>query len=227
MAFLFFIVMVAVVITAEYFLHRRERQAATETESPVLKAAPVKQDVNGVVVSPELSFHPLHTWASRVDARTARIGIDDFGRRLIGQVDKVTLPIEGIKLEAGQSCVKLVNGKRVAAIVAPLSGDVLEVNSKLKEHPELVFEDPYGEGWLFTVRSWRLIDQLKSLLSGELAITWMRGAVERLHISMPNIAGAVAQDGGMLCDDLSEHLDRYEWTRMVRENLGTEPMENK
>lgn len=227
MTFLLFIVMLAVVITAEYFLHRRERASAVETADMPVKATPAKQEVNGVAIAPELAFHPLHTWAARVDARTARIGIDDFGRRLIGQVDKVTLPIEGMKLEAGQSCVKLANGKRTAAIVAPLSGDVLEINPKLKENPELVFEDPYGEGWLFTVRSWRLIDQLKSLLSGELAVTWMRGAIERLHLSMPNIAGAVAQDGGLLCDDLSEHLDRYEWTRVVRENLGTEPMETR
>lgn len=223
MVIILFALFVAALLVLEFFL-LRAKQREEETAQPV----PLKlETVEGVKLSRQLSFYPLHTWARRTDTQTAVVGIDDLARRLIGTADKVVLPLEGADVEAGQSCVRISNGKRITSVVSPVSGEVVEINNSLSKKPGLLYEDPYGDGWLFRVRSWRLPEQFRSLLSGELASDWMRAAVQRLRFGLGSAAGAVAQDGGQLRENLSEQLDRHDWIRLVHETLGTESMEEK
>lgn len=217
-AFLF-ILFVAAVITIEMF-HRRKTEKVQETEP-----APINvESVSGVKVSKDLNYHPFHTWARRIDAQTAAVGIDDFAQRLVGKVDKIVMPMPGTKLHAGQACVKIISDGREIALTAPMSGEVVEVNSELGIDPDALRRDPYGNGWLFQVRDWRLIDQVAALIGGERTIDWMRSCVQRIVGAEPAVAGAVLQDGGQLVEDVPSCLDRYQWIEAVREHLGTEPI---
>ena len=95
----------------------------------------------------ELKYHPEHDWA-RVDGETATFGITWYAQDALGEVVFFDPP------EAGAQVAKdeVESVKAVSDVFAPLSGEIVEVNDSLEESPELVNEDPYGEGWMVRVR---------------------------------------------------------------------------
>jgi glycine cleavage system H protein len=92
----------------------------------------------------DLRYHPEHDWA-RIEGDTATLGITWYGQDALGEHVGAALTKDG-----GYGEVESV--KAVSDLVAPLSGEVLEVNQKVVDAPETVNEDPYGEGWLVKIR---------------------------------------------------------------------------
>ncbi|HSO99405.1 MAG TPA: glycine cleavage system protein GcvH [Solirubrobacteraceae bacterium] len=100
---------------------------------------------------PELHYHPEHDWA-RVDGDTATFGITWYAQDSLGEVVFVEPPEVGSETKQGESYAEIESVKAVSDVVAPLSGEILEVNSALSDSPESVNDDPYGAGWLVKVR---------------------------------------------------------------------------
>lgn len=98
-------------------------------------------------VPPELRYTADHEWA-RLDEGTIRIGITDFAQDALGDVVFVQLPEEGVTVAAGDSFSEVESTKSVSDIYAPVAGQVVEVNTALADAPQLVNEDPYGDGWI-------------------------------------------------------------------------------
>jgi len=88
-----------------------------------------------------------HEWVHTDDGR-ARVGITDFAQDELGDVVFVELPDEGDELAAGEAFGVVESIKAVSDIYAPISGTVTAVNEALFDQPELVNEDPFGEGWM-------------------------------------------------------------------------------
>jgi len=101
-------------------------------------------------VPDDLRYLDSHEWA-RVDDDTARIGISDFAQDELGDVVFVDLPDEGEAVTAGEDFGVVESIKAVSDIYAPLGGTVTAVNDDLTDRPELINEDPYGDGWLIEV----------------------------------------------------------------------------
>jgi glycine cleavage system H protein len=99
----------------------------------------------------ELRYHREHDWA-RIEDGEATFGITWFAQDALGELVHFEAPEEGATLRAGESYAEVESVKAVSEVVAPLSGEVLEVNSAVSEAPETVNEDPYGAGWLVRVR---------------------------------------------------------------------------
>ena len=99
----------------------------------------------------ELRYHREHDWA-RVDGEEATLGITWYAADSLGELVHFEPPDEGatVAKDAGYGEVESV--KAVSDVIAPLSGEVVEVNQKVVEAPETVNEDPYGEGWLIRIR---------------------------------------------------------------------------
>jgi glycine cleavage system H protein len=95
----------------------------------------------------DLRYLDTHEWV-RVTDGTARIGISDFAQDELGDVVFVDLPAEGEEVSAGDSFGVVESIKAVSDLYAPVSGTVTAVNGDLETAPELLNEDPYGEGWL-------------------------------------------------------------------------------
>ncbi|WP_247728604.1 glycine cleavage system protein GcvH [Halovivax limisalsi] len=91
-----------------------------------------------------------HEWAAESDG-TARIGISDFAQDELGDVVFVELPEAGDTIEADETFGVVESIKAVSDLYAPVSGEVVAVNEALFDAPELVNEDPYGEGWMLEV----------------------------------------------------------------------------
>jgi glycine cleavage system H protein len=98
-----------------------------------------------------LKYHPEHDWA-RVEGGEATLGITWFAQDALGELVHYEPPDEGSTIAKDESYGEVESVKAVSDVVAPLSGEVLEVNSKVVDAPETVNEDPYGEGWLVRIR---------------------------------------------------------------------------
>jgi glycine cleavage system H protein len=99
----------------------------------------------------ELRYSAEHEWV-RVDGDLATIGITDFAQDSLGDIVFVQLPDVGLDVVAGASVTEIESTKSVSDIYAPVSGVVTAVNDALQDTPELVNQDPYGAGWIMTVR---------------------------------------------------------------------------
>ena len=99
----------------------------------------------------DLRYHPEHDWA-RVEGDEAVLGITWFAQDALGELVHFEAPETGATLTKDQAYAEVESVKAVSDVIAPLSGEVLEVNQKAVGEPETINEDPYGEGWLVRVR---------------------------------------------------------------------------
>jgi glycine cleavage system H protein len=98
----------------------------------------------------ELRYSAEHEWV-RVDGTTARLGITDFAQDSLGDVVFVQLPEVGADVVAGASAAEIESTKSVSDVYVPVTGVVSAVNEALVGAPELVNQDPYGEGWILEI----------------------------------------------------------------------------
>jgi glycine cleavage system H protein len=99
----------------------------------------------------ELKYTKTHEWV-RLEGDVAVVGITDFAQDALGDVVFVDLPQIGRTVEAGAAVAVVESVKTASDIYAPLSGEIIEVNSALSDKPELINQSPYAEGWLFKMR---------------------------------------------------------------------------
>jgi glycine cleavage system H protein len=156
-----------------------------------------------------------------VDPDTVEVGLDDFARRLVGGAGAVKLPSAGSWLGQGDTAFGVESNGRVASLVSPLEGEVVEVNRDLLREPSLATDDPYGRGWVLKLRPSNLASGLRSLMSGSLARRWMEDAREGLDLRLMALSGSVLQDGGEPVADFARHLSAEEWKRLVGDFLLT------
>jgi glycine cleavage system H protein len=98
----------------------------------------------------DLRYSAEHEWVA-VEGDRARIGITDYAQDALGDVVYVELPDVGLAVVGGASCAEVESTKSVSEIYSPLTGLVVEVNQALTDTPELINQDPYGDGWIFVV----------------------------------------------------------------------------
>jgi glycine cleavage system H protein len=99
----------------------------------------------------DVKYHPEHDWA-RIDGDTAEFGITDYAQDQLGEVVYFDPPQVGATVSKDAPYAEIESVKAVSDVVAPLSGEIVELNEALEESPEKVNEDPYGEGWMVKVR---------------------------------------------------------------------------
>ena len=99
----------------------------------------------------DLKFTADHEWA-RLDGDVVTIGITDYAQEQLGELVYVELPETGIDVSTGQEVVVIESVKAAGDIKSPVTGTVIEVNQALSDEPEMVNEDPTGEGWFYRVR---------------------------------------------------------------------------
>jgi glycine cleavage system H protein len=99
----------------------------------------------------DLKYHPEHDWA-RIDGDEATLGITWFAQDALGELVHYEAPAAGATVTKDGEYGEVESVKAVSGVVSPLSGEVLEVNERAVDEPEIVNEDPYGEGWLVRIR---------------------------------------------------------------------------
>ena len=99
----------------------------------------------------DLRYHPDHDWA-RIEGDTATFGITWYAQDTLGEVVFFDPPTVGATVTKDESYAEIESVKAVSDVVAPLSGEIVEVNTALGDEPGTVNADPYGEGWMVKVR---------------------------------------------------------------------------
>jgi glycine cleavage system H protein len=99
----------------------------------------------------DLRYHKEHDWA-RIDGDEALLGITWFAQDALGELVHYEPPSEGDTISKDSPYGEVESVKAVSDVIAPLSGEVIEVNAKVVDEPETVNADPYGEGWLVRIR---------------------------------------------------------------------------
>jgi glycine cleavage system H protein len=99
----------------------------------------------------DLKYHADHDWA-RIDGDTATFGITWYAQDQLGEVVFFDPPAVGTAVSKDQPYAEVESVKAVSDVIAPLSGEVTEVNEGLSSSPENVNDDPYGEGWMVRVK---------------------------------------------------------------------------
>jgi len=176
--------------------------------------------VRGFSLRPDYYYHPRHLWVSPgKEAETeSRVGVDDFTQRLVGKIDRVSLPPEGSHVRENNVCFLLHSGDRTARMVAPGDGIVGTINRKVVDDPETINRDPYEEGWIFSLHL--AGDYIPRMYHGGVAKQWLGWEVERLHRLFSSDLGITATDGGDTLPDISSRLNEAQWARIVALFLG-------
>ena len=99
----------------------------------------------------DLLYHPEHDWA-RLDGDSATFGITWYAQSELGEVVFFDPPEVGTSVSANEAYAEVESVKAVSDVIAPLSGEIVEVNTGLADRPETINEDPYGDGWMVKVK---------------------------------------------------------------------------
>jgi len=98
----------------------------------------------------DLRYHQEHEW-TRVKGTQATVGISHFAQDALGDIVFIDLPKVGSVVKAGQQIGEVESTKTTSTIYTPISGTIVKVNADLKDHPEAVNSDPYGQGWMVVI----------------------------------------------------------------------------
>ena len=125
----------------------------------------------------DLKYTKSHEWI-RVDGDTGVIGITGYAQEQLGDIVFIQLPSEGDKISKGEEFGTIESVKAVSELYAAVSGDVLAVNLRLEEEPELVNTDPYGEGWMVKVKL-SDPDEIKDIMESDEYTGYVEGLREK------------------------------------------------
>ena len=99
----------------------------------------------------DLKYTKEHEWL-KTENDTAIVGITDFAQNALNDIVFVELPEIGKKLEQLKTAATIESVKSVSEIYSPVSGEIIEINEQLKDHPEIINKEPFGKGWLFKIK---------------------------------------------------------------------------
>jgi glycine cleavage system H protein len=98
----------------------------------------------------DIKYHREHAWI-RVEGKNATIGITDFAQQQLGDIVYVDLPEADTEVDADSELCEIESTKATSPVISPISGSVREVNEDLGDSPEIINEDPYGNGWIVVI----------------------------------------------------------------------------
>ena len=186
------------------------------------KALPAEmQQVKGFDVPMGYYFHNGHSWARIESGGFIRVGLDDFALKVLGQADALDLPLIGKELDQSKVGWGLKRKNNLADVLSPVDGVIMEVNSKVRENPKLANNEPYGEGWLFMVRTPDVKATMKKLIVDQDSLSWINEEVNQLETMIEEVAGPLAADGGYLADDIYGNLPDLGWKNLTHKFLRT------
>jgi len=113
-----------------------------------------------------LKYSKEHEWVKVLEDNKVSVGITDFAQDELGDIVSVNLPAVGQEIKVGETLASLESVKSASDVYSPVSGKVVEVNEKLKNSPEIINDDPYGEGWIAVIEL-SDVSVLDTLMSAE------------------------------------------------------------
>jgi len=174
---------------------------------------------NSLRIPQGVFFSKFHTWAHLLTNGEARVGIDDLLIHFTGDVNFEHVKSPGQNIKKGDVLTIINHNGKNLRILSPISGEIRRTNSNLSENPDLLKDDTYRQGWIYTIKPTNWKAETNSYYLAEEATYWAKQELLRfkdfLSISvqkfMPQPSGVVLQDGGELIDAPMAELPQEVW----------------
>jgi glycine cleavage system H protein len=173
-------------------------------------------------------FHTENlTWAHLEKSGAARVGLDDLLLQLTGNVGIKYLKEAEEEVRKGDPIIQVIQNGKHLDIKAPVSGQLLGTNPLLADSPELLNNDPYGEGWICRIKPSDWKAETGSYFLADEAVQWLKGEMQKVRdfIAMraekyaPGFGPAILQDGGELHSNLLSEMPDEIWSDFQKEFL--------
>jgi len=209
------LMMVAAFLLADWLLHRGQRARARA-------GVAAGRDPAAVRLPRGVFFAPSHTWLSLLPSGRAWLGLDDFVARVLAAPRVEVLKPAGSRMARGEPLLRIQDGEHRLTVRSPIDAAVVEVNAEIVRHGALPARAPFCENWACQLQPDHAED-LKGLLLGEEAATWMQAEFGRLRDLLagagPALSPAMLQDGGPPVAGAMQHVDQEIWNRFEHEFL--------
>ncbi len=187
---------------------QRRKAEALEPQSIYARSSAIDR----ISVPEGLFFHPGHTWAAVTESGLAKVGIDDFTRKLFGKIDGIEFKKTNGEVKQGEPLFVIKQGNRRIEMVAPVDGVIQQTNALIANDPEMLRTDTYQHGWLAAIKPTNLKKNLEKLNISDSAKEWAREELGRLRdffagASFENkLVGQTLQDGGPPVEGVLEYM---------------------
>ena len=221
------LVLISFIIIASirwYIMTERNKAAkAARAYGPI----PVPQEGPTKIPATGFFYHPGHTWVYVHDDQMVSVGTTDFASHFAGNLAKVKLPKEGMRMHKGDPAWTLISRKRRRLDqTMPIDGKVVAVNSKLIEDPNLAQSSPFEHGWVLRVRPRHLMSNVQNLFSAESAQKWTSSILSRITAQLSPALGIVAQDGGEWSSAFGDRMTEEAWESIRDDLFGSKEAES-
>jgi len=158
-----------------------------------------------------------HCWVSIDQDGNAKVGIDDFAKKLLGKIEKIDYPNLGMEIKKEQPLFSLEQGHRSVTFASPVSGSVTKINSNLKENIDSMEVTPYETSWICAIDASSLDDEIKELQIGKSAVSFYQEEIEKYQKKikelLPKKNGSIEEPH--LFEGEMTTLDDYNWGKMT------------
>lgn len=162
-----------------------------------------------------------HTWVNMNQAGIAKIGIDDFAKKLIGKVYSIELPNLGMNVKAGQPLFTIKQGTRSITFNSPVSGKVSQINTLLKENVDALDITPYERNWVCALDAENIDSEIKEMAIGKSAVSFFQEDIEKFKVVMTEVMKSEKKGDEYLEDGLYigqlEKLNDVNWNKIIAE----------
>ncbi len=161
-----------------------------------------------------------HCWVNLAEDGTAKVGIDDFAKKLLGTINTIEFPNVGMTIKAGQPLFAVNQGHRRAQFYAPISGKVIKLNKYLAKDCAILDATSHGENWICVIEGNDLDAELPKLKIGKSAVTMFQDDIDEFLTYAKKSSGTDISDPASLCIGAIEKLDDTHWETTVKRLFG-------
>jgi len=192
-------------------------------------AAPVSEAIyssDEIAVPQSLFFGKGHTWVSLRSSGNVQIGVDDFVKKFVGKIDKISMNAVGTKVKRGELLFTIEQNGKHLSFAAPVSGAIYSINDNMLENPGKLSSLGYDNSWLCAIKPDNLSVEIKLMKIAEEATKWIKDEMLRLKDFIAgvnienNLVGATLHDGGSLVQGSIESMDEPTWKKFEHEFLS-------
>jgi glycine cleavage system H protein len=211
---------ILVFLTIDYFIQRRriEGVAARATAS---EDQPLASTISALRAPLGVFFSPDHTWLFLEPSGSARLGVTDFARSILGKVDAIRTRYEGEEVKQGDEILRMRHGTRWITFRSPVAGTVEKVNPEMLDNGSAPDAGPYTASWIYRLRPSDTSQIPRNMLVGPPAKKWLAHEIERLKFFLATLApehrvlGVTLQDGGIPVFGLADTLGDGDWEKLL------------
>ncbi len=190
---------------------------ARRSKAPASHAVVSTEDEEKALILGQRFFHPGHSWVAVDSAESVTAGVDEFAQSIVGQLSGTRLPALGEIFKQGEVIAMLVRGDKELPQIAPVSGTVVDVNSRLTKNPRLINSSPLDKGWTVKIAPWNLTLELANLMRSSSAERWQRAIRDQFVQWFSGSHDLALQDGGKIAENVCDQLSKEEWKDVVDE----------